>query len=136
MYVSKYLLGNILRRTLPGIGRIKESKVKKRWDQIKLPSELPQDYRDSDSDCYDGRQIPLRRSETIRSASSQTSASTVLSSKFGFSFFFFFWLFGLPNLSHSNDRPLSSSVFVCTTGQSFNAHALYLYVAHVFTYIP
>ena len=63
--------------------RMKRSKVKKRWEQITLPSEFPADSRESDSDDYwYGRQFSVRRSETIRSVSSQTSTSTVMSSKF------------------------------------------------------
>ena len=63
---------------------MKRSRVKKRWEQITLPSEFPEDSRDSDSDdyWYGGRQISVRRSETIRSVSSQTSTSTIMSSKF------------------------------------------------------
>ncbi len=73
--------------------RIKESKVKKRWEQITLPSEFPRDvgYR-GESDSGDdwlpgdpggagGNQATVRRSETIRSVSSQTSTSSVLSSE-------------------------------------------------------
>ena len=68
---------------------MKGSKVKKRWEQITLPSEFPEDSRDSDSDDYwYGRQFSVRRSETIRSVSSQTSTSTVMSSKFFVSFSF------------------------------------------------
>lgn len=67
--------------------RTKESKVKRRWEQITLPTDFPEDeYRDSGSDSddhwYGSGKASVRRSDTMRSVSSHTSTSSVLSSKF------------------------------------------------------